>query len=254
MRTGAGRALVLAAGMGLALAARAETAWVTDKLLLGLHQSKSASSTILQVVPSGTALDVIERDGAFAHVRTPSGAEGWVDAAYLVSDKPSIVLLQEAQDARAKTEKQLAAAQSRVVELQHQLAAAQNAYQALKDERAATPARTVLKAQDKPETTAPNSEALRDVQRVAIENQRLKTQLAHARAAVQRSTARVKALQRAAANAPHAPVWSGLDLRDVFAWRPWQWLLLGSVLLLAFAAGGYLVDWNMRRRHGGFRV
>jgi hypothetical protein len=26
------------------------------------------------------------------------------------------------------------------------------------------------------------------------------------------------------------------------------------VLLLTFALGGWLVDWGVRRRHGGFRV
>jgi hypothetical protein len=30
--------------------------------------------------------------------------------------------------------------------------------------------------------------------------------------------------------------------------------MFGSILLLAFAAGGYAVDWESRRRHGGFRI
>jgi cytochrome c-type biogenesis protein CcmH/NrfG len=41
---------------------------------------------------------------------------------------------------------------------------------------------------------------------------------------------------------------------EVLSWTPWQWLMFGSILLLAFAAGGYVVDWESRRRHGGFRV
>ncbi|MDH3412585.1 MAG: hypothetical protein OEM98_08875, partial [Gammaproteobacteria bacterium] len=37
-------------------------------------------------------------------------------------------------------------------------------------------------------------------------------------------------------------------------WAIWQVMLLFFGLLLAFAVGGYLVDWEVRRRHGGFRV
>jgi hypothetical protein len=37
-------------------------------------------------------------------------------------------------------------------------------------------------------------------------------------------------------------------------WEDWHLILVASVLLLAFAAGGWLVDWGIRRRHGGFRV
>jgi len=49
-------------------------------------------------------------------------------------------------------------------------------------------------------------------------------------------------------------MWQGLIRNEGRTWTPWQWLLFGSILLLAFAAGGYAVDWDSRRRHGGFRI
>ena len=40
----------------------------------------------------------------------------------------------------------------------------------------------------------------------------------------------------------------------ILRWQVWQWILLAGALLLAFGTGAYLVDWSVRRRHGGFRV
>ena len=49
-------------------------------------------------------------------------------------------------------------------------------------------------------------------------------------------------------------LWQGPVAHEGRSWTPWQWLLFGSILLLAFATGGYAVDWESRRRHGGFRI
>jgi len=49
-------------------------------------------------------------------------------------------------------------------------------------------------------------------------------------------------------------IWHGPISNEARTWTSWQWLLFGSILLLAFAAGGYAVDWESRRRHGGFRI
>ncbi|NIP45176.1 MAG: hypothetical protein GWO29_01675, partial [Gammaproteobacteria bacterium] len=49
-------------------------------------------------------------------------------------------------------------------------------------------------------------------------------------------------------------MWRGPVSEQAKSWTLWQWLLFASILLLAFAAGGYAVDWDSRRRHGGFRI
>lgn len=67
----------------------AEIAYVTDMLQLGLHAASDTSDRPIDSLPSGTRLEVLERSTHYARVRTPSGDEGWVKAAFIVSDAPA---------------------------------------------------------------------------------------------------------------------------------------------------------------------
>lgn len=69
--------------------AHADTAYVTDSLRLGLHHTDDTSDKPFLNLVSGTALEVLERNGSYAHVRTADGEEGWVKATYLVAQKPA---------------------------------------------------------------------------------------------------------------------------------------------------------------------
>ena len=88
-------------------ASAAESAYVIDKLLVGIHESKDTDSAILKVVPTGTKLDVIKREGDVANVSEPGGASGWVDAAYLSKDPPAQLRVVELEKAKAALEEQL---------------------------------------------------------------------------------------------------------------------------------------------------
>lgn len=79
----------------LPLMAAAETAYVTDNLRLGLHQSENTSDRAFRMLDSGQALEVLYRDGRYANVQLPDGMQGFVKAAYLVSDKPARLILAE---------------------------------------------------------------------------------------------------------------------------------------------------------------
>src|SRR6185436_12169046 len=67
----------------------AETVYVTDVLRLGLYDAPNSSDKPVENLVSGTALEVLERDASYAHVRLADGREGWVKATYLVTDKPA---------------------------------------------------------------------------------------------------------------------------------------------------------------------
>ena len=88
-------------------ASAAESAYVIDKLLVGIHESKDTDSAILKVVPTGTKLEVIKREGDVANVSEPGGASGWVDAAYLSKDPPAQQRVVELEKAKAGLEEQL---------------------------------------------------------------------------------------------------------------------------------------------------
>ena len=79
----------------LPLTAVAETAYVTDNLRLGLHQSENTSDRAFRMLDSGQALEVLYRDGSYANVQLPDGMQGFVKAAYLVTEKPARLIVAE---------------------------------------------------------------------------------------------------------------------------------------------------------------
>jgi len=67
----------------------AENAYVIDKLLVGVHQDQNLTSAIIKVLPTGTKLEVLKREGELALVKDAQGASGWVDSAYLMEAAPA---------------------------------------------------------------------------------------------------------------------------------------------------------------------
>lgn len=76
-------------------AAAAETAYVTDILQLGLHRASDTSDRPFENLVSGARLEILERTALYARVRTDDGDEGWVKAAYIVSETPARYRLAE---------------------------------------------------------------------------------------------------------------------------------------------------------------
>lgn len=87
----------------LAGSAFAETRYVSDRLEVQMRTGKGTQFKILRMLPSGTALEVLEVDqeNGYSRVRTRSGVEGWVLSRYLMKG-------QAARDRLVNAEKQLA--------------------------------------------------------------------------------------------------------------------------------------------------
>ncbi len=83
----------------LPLVVGAETAYVTDNLRLGLHQSADTSDRAFRTLESGQELEILSRDRNYASVRLPDGVLGNVKVAYLVFDKPAKLIVAETQAA-----------------------------------------------------------------------------------------------------------------------------------------------------------
>ncbi len=83
----------------LPLVAGAETAYVTDNLRLGLHQSADTSDRAFRTLESGQELEILSRDRNYASVTLPDGTKGNVKVAYLVFDKPAKLIVAETQAA-----------------------------------------------------------------------------------------------------------------------------------------------------------
>ena len=87
---------LLPALLGLLLlpsAVAAEEVYVIDELLVGVHAEKNLDSAIVKVFPTGTKLEVVERDGELARIEGPEDVSGWVDGAYLTQTPPAKVRL-----------------------------------------------------------------------------------------------------------------------------------------------------------------
>ena len=68
--------------------ANAEDAWISDQFEVMLRTGPSTTNAIERMLPSGTALEILERDAemGYTRVRTASGTEGWVLSRYLMAE------------------------------------------------------------------------------------------------------------------------------------------------------------------------
>ncbi len=234
-------------------AVRAE--FVTDQLMVGMHSDSAPESTILKLLPSGTELRVMERDRGFAKVRDQEGNEGWIDAAYLLdrlrgaarrveleaqlagaAEQMRLLRATEQglQDKAADTETQLI--RQREVFAQREAELARDSLQQLEELQARFA--EIEQADEKPGDVEAHAEEL---QQLKEENEYLSQQLTDARRPVTLPAPPPRVIR----------VSQPFVVTDI---NVWQWTLVGSALLLAFAIGAYMIDWDVRRRHGGFRV
>jgi len=75
----------------------AETVYVTDVLRLRLQAEPTDASAVVTTLGSGDRLEVIERAGFYAFVKTVDGQEGWAKTGFLVAEKPARAMLAEVQ-------------------------------------------------------------------------------------------------------------------------------------------------------------
>jgi SH3 domain protein len=75
-------------GLVLGIQAAAESVWISDQFEVMLRTGPSTSNAIERMLPSGTELEVLERDreSGYSRVQTTAGTEGWVLTRYLMSE------------------------------------------------------------------------------------------------------------------------------------------------------------------------
>jgi SH3 domain protein len=86
----------------LPLLAAAETAYVTDNLRLNMYQNPDLSGARIDTLVSGQSFEVLSRNAQTAFVELSDGKQGYVSAAYMVTDKPARLIVEEtlAENAR----------------------------------------------------------------------------------------------------------------------------------------------------------
>jgi len=111
-------------------AVHAETAYVTDRLQLGVHAQSDAKGQAFAKIKSGERVQILEENQYHALVTIPDGRKGWVKKTYLVTEKPAIVRVAEVEKERDKAVAKLESLTSglsdreaRVSEIEAQVAA-----------------------------------------------------------------------------------------------------------------------------------
>ena len=77
--------LAFALFFSMTAAAHAETLYIVDQIKLPMRTGQSTSHSIVRMLPSGMAVEVLEEgsDG-YTHIRTPGGKDGWILTRYLM--------------------------------------------------------------------------------------------------------------------------------------------------------------------------
>ena len=129
MMRGAAPALVLAAASLVFVVSevRAETAYVSDQLVLNVYTEQNQQGQRLATLHSGARVETLATSADFTQVRLPDGTTGWVKSSYLTTDEPAAARLKQLQEeldrSRATTPALAeAAAKSELERREHELA------------------------------------------------------------------------------------------------------------------------------------
>ena len=88
-------ALLLLPVLAAASAARAETLYVVEQLVVNVNSAPDATGERIATIKSGDAVEVLDRQGDQVHVHLANGTDGWVRKSYLATDEPLHVRLAE---------------------------------------------------------------------------------------------------------------------------------------------------------------
>jgi SH3 domain protein len=95
--------------------AAAETAYVSDQLVITFRGGKGTEHKVLKTLTSGTTLEVLERAAGdnYVKVRLNSGEEGYVLGQYLTDKTPKPIIISRLEKQVEKIQEQLAQAKAK---------------------------------------------------------------------------------------------------------------------------------------------
>jgi hypothetical protein len=110
----------------LAAAAAADTAYVSDELVLGVYAEQNGQGQRLTTLHSGAGVETLAQSGDYTQVRLSDGTVGWVKSAFLTAKEPATLRIKQLEEELARSRATTpalaeAAARSEVESLKQQL-------------------------------------------------------------------------------------------------------------------------------------
>jgi SH3 domain protein len=266
---------LLVLGIGVS---QAETLYVSDRILLGVHTEAIEDSPLLDSVPSGTAVQVLETVEAFKKVRLPNGKIGWVSSGYLVNAKPAtaqvdeIAVREEKLQAELKTVKEELNKKDRELQIRRdELSNARTTIQEMKKkagnvtptidikmaEELAAANEEIEKLKDKLAQLEANPQAELPVEQPVQQAPQAGTpDLSERLAQIEADNAALRGrIEMAQAHMNGEEMPSAEELALMKPRLPsWIWGVLVLMIIIGVVVGVSWMDYRHRRRHGGFRV
>jgi hypothetical protein len=115
----------------------ADTAYVSDELVLGVYADPNNQGQRLATLHSGSSVETLAQNGEFTQVRLNDGTTGWVKSAFLTPKEPAVVRVKQLEEELDRTHATTpalaeAAARSEVEQLKQELAARQSELDAVR--------------------------------------------------------------------------------------------------------------------------
>ncbi|MBQ0789064.1 MAG: TIGR04211 family SH3 domain-containing protein [Cycloclasticus sp.] len=196
------------------------SAHITDKLLAGMYATPNAAEQPIQLLPSGTPLELIGEQKGFVKVQLVDGKTGWVEKRFLSDDKPANV--------------RLLALQSKYRQLQEKLDQAE--------------------AQLAGVLTNETAEQASSQAQAKVSEQSLQLALADAKAVIERL--RLEAAQ--GDEAQNTPQQAVLATQKDVSLSAYAWGFIVILFMMAIGCGLYMglriQDQRQLKKHGGFRI
>ena len=73
----------------------ADTRYVSDELIISVRDGQNQDDTVLGHIRTGAAVDVLEEKERYLRIKTEDGLEGWVQAQYIISEKPNARIIED---------------------------------------------------------------------------------------------------------------------------------------------------------------
>ncbi len=226
----------------------ADTAYITDSIVVNIYKDSELTGKPLEKLPSGALVDVLRSSAGVAEVKSGSGKTGWVRTTFLSSNLPKTIQLENAGHELSKANAALDKAKKKIEQLQKESSKAgkDSGWMKAEMEKARKKAAT-LEAQLKSKQG--------QASKVEQQAETLDSQLAELKAKNADLEQRLAAtfLINRVAEVGEVAEENVSQPQDELTF-PWSVFAVILALAIGFAAGYYWLDRRVRQRFGGARV